>query len=160
MQQRQRGLVARLRTLEHLAEELAHDLKGPGQRMGELAALVRQTYKSQADERVSRWLTLIEQNSKELEDRVEGILAVARVGSRQETVCAIDPAAVVSEVLKWRAGSLTAMVASAMRRARIGGSRGTRPATPGACQRRRYARTVFRSRPHRRAAPCIPWAVA
>ena len=31
-QQKQRGLVTRLRQLEHLAETLAHDLKGPGDR--------------------------------------------------------------------------------------------------------------------------------
>ncbi|MEP6892075.1 MAG: CHASE3 domain-containing protein, partial [Nitrospirota bacterium] len=41
-QQKQRGLVTRLRQLEHLAETLAHDLKGPGARMEELARLLVQ----------------------------------------------------------------------------------------------------------------------
>jgi signal transduction histidine kinase/CHASE3 domain sensor protein len=133
MQEKQRGLTARLRTLEHLAEELAHDLKGPGQRMGELAALVRQSYESQVDERVTRWLTLIEQNSKDLEERVEGILAVARVGSRQEAVAAVDPALVLGEIMKSRAGELEG------RRAQID----VKPGFPMVACHGAYVRQVF-----------------
>jgi signal transduction histidine kinase len=116
-----------------LAEELAHDLKGPGQRMGELAALVRHSSESRADEWVTRWLTLIEQNSKDLEERVEGILAVARVGSRQEAVAAVDPGFVLGEVMKSRAGELEA------RRARID----VQPGFPMVACHGAYLRQVF-----------------
>lgn len=105
-QQRRRGLVTRLRQLEHLAETLAHDLKGPGARMEELARLLVQQYGGQLDDRTKRWLSLIEENSRDLVHRVEGILAVARVGTAQGAIKAIDPTTIVSEVLKARAGEI------------------------------------------------------
>lgn len=105
-QQRKRGLVTRLRQLEHLAETLAHDLKGPGARMEELVRLLVQQYGGQLDDRTKRWLSLIEENSRDLVHRVEGILAVARVGTAQGAIKAIDPTTIVSEVLKARAGEI------------------------------------------------------
>lgn len=105
-QQQQRGLVARLRQLEHLAETLAHDLKGPGARMGELARLLVQQYGGQFDDRTKRWLALLEENSRDLVQRVEGILTVARVGTGQGAITAVDPTAVIGDVLKARAGEL------------------------------------------------------
>jgi signal transduction histidine kinase len=65
------------------------------------------------DERGARWLALIEQNGRELVARVEGLLAVARVGARQEGVAAVDPGLVIGQVLKARAWELE------RRRARI-----------------------------------------
>jgi signal transduction histidine kinase/CHASE3 domain sensor protein len=105
-QQQQRGLVARLRQLEHLAETLAHDLKGPGARMGELARLLVQQYGGQFDDRTKRWLALLEENSRDLVERVEGILNVARVGTGQGAITAVDPAAIIGEILKARAGEI------------------------------------------------------
>ncbi len=112
-QQKQRRLVTRLRQLEHLAETLAHDLKGPGARMEELARLLVQQDSGQFDDRTKRWLSLIEENSRDLVQRVEGILTVAHVGADQEAVTAVDPTAIVGEVLKARAdeiGRLRAVV--------------------------------------------------
>jgi signal transduction histidine kinase/CHASE3 domain sensor protein len=106
VQQKQRGLLARLRQLEHLAETLAHDLKGPGARMEELAKLLVQQFAGQVDERTSRWLKLIQDNGSDLVQRVEGILAVARVGVGQGSVTAVDPTLVISEVLKGYAGEI------------------------------------------------------
>lgn len=105
-QQKQRGLLARLRQLEYLAETLAHDLKGPGARMEELAKLLVQQFAGQIDERASRWLKLIQDNGSDLVQRVEGILAVARVGVGQGSVTAVDPTLVISEVLKSHAGEI------------------------------------------------------
>jgi signal transduction histidine kinase/CHASE3 domain sensor protein len=102
-QQKQRGLSARLRQLEYLAETLAHDLKGPGARMEELARLLRRQYSGQVDERAARWLALIQENGEDLVRRVEGILEVARVGNGQGAVTAVDPSMVISDVLKERA---------------------------------------------------------
>lgn len=110
---KQKDLTVRLRHLEHLAETLAHDLKGPGERMEGLAALLAKEYRERLDDRGARWLSLIEQNGRELVARVEGLLAVARVGARQEAVVAVDPAHVIGEVLKTRAWELE------QRRARI-----------------------------------------
>ncbi|GIW54878.1 MAG: hypothetical protein KatS3mg082_1282 [Nitrospiraceae bacterium] len=104
--QKQKDLAARLRHLEHLAETLAHDLKGPGERMGGLASLVMKEYQARLDDRGARWLSLIEQNGRELAARVEGLLAVARVGSRQEAIAAVDPYLVINEVLKARSWQL------------------------------------------------------
>ena len=112
-QQKQRGLVTRLRQLEHLAETLAHDLKGPGARMEELARLLVQQDSGQFDDRTKRWLSLIEENSRDLVQRVEGILTVAHVGADQEAITAVDPTAIIGEVLKARAdeiGRLRAVV--------------------------------------------------
>ncbi|MDO9119625.1 MAG: ATP-binding protein [Nitrospira sp.] len=106
-QQKQRGLSARLRQLEHLAETLAHDLKGPGARMEELARLLRRQYSGQVDERAARWLALIQENGEDLVRRVEGILEVARVGTGQGAVAAVDPSMVISEVLKERAEEIS-----------------------------------------------------
>ena len=105
-QQQQRGLASRLRQLEHLAETLAHDLKGPGARMEELARLLVQEYGKQFDDRTKRWLALIEENGKDLVQRVEGILTVARVGTDLSAISAVDPNAIIGEVLKARAGEI------------------------------------------------------
>ena len=106
VEQRQRGLVARLQLLEHLAETLAHDLKGPGARMEELARLLVQQCGWQFDDRTNRWLSLIEENSRDLVQRVEGILTVARVGTDQGAITAVDPTVIINEVLKARAGEI------------------------------------------------------
>ncbi len=105
-QQKQKGLLARLRQLEHLAETLAHDLKGPGARMEELAKLLAGKISGQIDERTAKWLRLIQENGSEIVQRVEGILEVARVGAGQGAVAAVDPRLVIDEVLKAHAGEI------------------------------------------------------
>jgi signal transduction histidine kinase/CHASE3 domain sensor protein len=105
-EQRQRGLAARLQQLEHLAETLAHDLKGPGARMEELARLLVQQCGWQFDDRTNRLLSLIEENGRDLVQRVEGILTVARVGTGQGAITAVDPTAIIVEVLEARAGEI------------------------------------------------------
>lgn len=110
-QQKQRELITRLRQLEHLAETLAHDLKGPGARMEELARLLVQQDRGQFDDRTKRWLSLIEENGKDLVQRVEGIMTVAHVGVEQEAVTAIDPTAVIRQVLDARADEVRRLCA-------------------------------------------------
>jgi signal transduction histidine kinase/CHASE3 domain sensor protein len=112
-QQKQQRLVARLRQLEHLAETLAHDLKGPGARMEELARLLVQQNSGQFDDRTKRWLSLLEENGRDLVQRVEGILTVAHVGADQPAIAAVDPTVTIGEVLKARSdeiGRLRAVV--------------------------------------------------
>jgi signal transduction histidine kinase len=111
-QQKQRDLVARLRQLEHLAETLAHDLKGPGARMKELARLLIQQNSGQFDDRTKRWLSLIEENGKDLVQRVEGIMTIAHVGADQEAVTAIDPTAIIRHVLDLRADEIRRLCAT------------------------------------------------
>jgi signal transduction histidine kinase/CHASE3 domain sensor protein len=106
VQLKEKGLETRLRQLEHLAETLAHDMKGPGERMEGLAAVLLAEYGGRLDERATRWLKLIEQNGKELMDRVEHILEVARVGVGIESVEAVNPTTVINDVLKVRAEEL------------------------------------------------------
>jgi len=101
-----KGLQARLNQLEHLAETLAHDLRSPGERMGEFASLLVGEYGSRLDERATRWLRFIEENGKLLRERVEDILAVARIGGRTVSLEAVDPALVIQDVLKSRAGEM------------------------------------------------------
>ncbi|MBI5776319.1 MAG: CHASE3 domain-containing protein [Nitrospirae bacterium] len=101
-----KGLQARLRQLEHLAETLAHDLRSPGERMGEFAALLMGEYGNRLDERATRWLRFIEENGRLLRERVEDMLAVARIGGRTVAIEAVDPALVIQDVLKSRAGEL------------------------------------------------------
>ncbi len=105
-QQRGEGLVSRLRELERLAETVAHDLKAPGERMGDLASMLLEEYGGKLDERATRWLALIEANGKELSERVQDILTVARVGVRPEAVEPLDPATVINEVLQSTAADL------------------------------------------------------
>jgi len=112
VQEKQQGLLARLRQLEHLAETLAHDLKGPGARMEELAKLLVQQFAGRVDERASRWLKLIQDSGSDLVQRVEGILAVARVGVGQGSVAAVDPTLVIGEVLKDHAGDIQQLQAT------------------------------------------------
>jgi signal transduction histidine kinase/CHASE3 domain sensor protein len=99
-QQKQKGLLARLRQLEHLAETLAHDLKGPGARMEELATLLARKFSGQVDERTAKWLRLLQENGSDIVHRVESILEVARVGIGQGSVTAINPKLILNEVLK------------------------------------------------------------
>ena len=112
VQQKQRRLLARLRQLEHLAEALAHDLKGPGARMEELAKLLTQKFAGQVDERTAKWLRLLQENGKDIVERVEGILEVARVGTGQGAVTAVDPNEVLEGVLKTYAGEIERQGAS------------------------------------------------
>ena len=132
-QQQQRGLVARLRQLEHLAETLAHDLKGPGARMEELARLLVQQSGGQFDDRTKRWLALLEENSRDLVHRVEGILTVARVGIDQGAITAVDPNAIIGEVLKFRAGEIE----------RLGAVVDVDPALPLVACHGAYLRQIF-----------------
>lgn len=106
VQSKQRGLLSKLRHLEHLAETLAHDLKGPGARMEELARLLAQKFSGQVDDRTTRWLELIQENGRDIVRRVEGILSVARVGAGQGSVTAVDPRLVIEDVLKAQAGEI------------------------------------------------------
>lgn len=106
VEQKQRRLLSRLRQLEHLAETLAHDLKGPGARMEELAKLLVERVSGQVDERAARWLGLLQENGKDIVERVEGILEVARVGIGQGSVSAVDTRLVLDGVLKSYAGEI------------------------------------------------------
>lgn len=105
-QQKGQDVQARIRELEYLAEALAHDLKAPGERVEGLAALVRADSASHLSEQAQQWVSLIETNGKELRRRVEHILQVARIGVRATAVEAVDPAVVLQDVLKLRAGEL------------------------------------------------------
>jgi signal transduction histidine kinase/CHASE3 domain sensor protein len=107
-QQRGKGLEVRLRQFEHLAETLAHDLKAPGERVQGLVEMLSRAYVSSFDARGLRWLALLEQNAKELTERVHDILALARVGAGAEAVEAVDPAVVLRDILKQEAGTLEA----------------------------------------------------
>lgn len=81
--------------------------------MEELARLLVQQDSGQFDDRTKRWLSLIEENSRDLVQRVEGILTVAHVGADQEAITAVDPTAIIGEVLSARAdeiGRLRAVV--------------------------------------------------
>jgi signal transduction histidine kinase len=109
VQEKHQTVRSRVRQLEHLAETIAHDLKGPGQRMAEVASLLRREYAGKLDERGSQWLVLLEHNGKELTDRADGILAVARVGARRAGVTFVDPSAIICDVLKSYAGELEAV---------------------------------------------------
>lgn len=113
-----KGLQARLRQLEHLAETMAHDLRAPGERMGEFAALLMGEYGNRLDEQATRWLRFIEENGKLLRERVEDMLAVSRIGGRTVSLEAVDPALVIQDVLKSRAGELERQRAHV----RVGGS--------------------------------------
>ncbi|MBM4124283.1 MAG: HAMP domain-containing protein [Nitrospira sp.] len=103
---KEKGLESRLRRLEYLAEMLAHDLKAPGERMEEFASLLLKEYGEKLDARAARWLRLLEQNGRDMTERVHTILDVARVGAQRDAVEAVDPALVLNDVLKARAGDL------------------------------------------------------
>lgn len=104
--EKEKGFKSRLRRLEHLAETLAHDLKAPGERMEGIASLLLKEYGEKLDERAVRWLRLIESSGQDLTERIHTILDVARVGAQRGAVEAVDPALVLNEVLKARAGDL------------------------------------------------------
>jgi signal transduction histidine kinase len=106
--QKGKGFESRLKQLEHLAETLAHDLKSPGERMEGLSSLLLEKHGGKLDSETTRLLTLIRENGKMLSERIETILEVARVGAKHEAVEAVDPALVINDVLKSRAGELEA----------------------------------------------------
>ena len=105
-QEKGKGLQSRLRQLEHLAEMLAHDLKGPGERMEGFATMLRDAYGDRLDGRALRWLGLIEENGKELAERVQSIFELARVGASLSSVEAVNPAVALEDVTKQLSGSL------------------------------------------------------
>ncbi|MFO0775632.1 MAG: ATP-binding protein [Nitrospiraceae bacterium] len=98
----------RLHQLEQLGETLAHDLKSPAERMAGLVSLLRVELMGSMTERAQRLLDLIAQNGWALGQRVEQILALARVGGRQEALEAVDPNAVWDEILQARAAEIDA----------------------------------------------------
>ncbi|HJU03956.1 MAG TPA: GAF domain-containing sensor histidine kinase, partial [Nitrospiraceae bacterium] len=102
VQHKGKGYESRVRQLEYVAEMLAHDLKGPGERMSSLAAGLLAEYQGALNDRGDRWLKLMMENGRELTERIENILQIARVGARQGAVEAVDPAVVLKEVLQER----------------------------------------------------------
>lgn len=104
--QKEKRLESRLRQLEHLAETLAHDMKGPGERLGGLAAAMLANYGGQLDDRARRWLRIMDEEGQALGSRIENILEVARVGVLPSSLQAVDPRSVIEEVLKQRGGDL------------------------------------------------------
>jgi signal transduction histidine kinase len=101
-----RDLQSRIGELQHLAENLAHDVKAPGERIQGLASLLRADPDSQLGEEGIHWLALIDVYGKELSKRAEHILALARIGSSSIAVEAVDPAVIIRDVLKLRSGEL------------------------------------------------------
>jgi signal transduction histidine kinase len=101
-----KDLLKRLRHLENQAEMLAHDLKGPGERMEELADRLLIEYGGQMDERAVSWLRRMQTYGQDLGSRVEDILEVARLGAGSDAVEAVDPALIIDDILKARAGEL------------------------------------------------------
>lgn len=107
-QQRKKGLELRLKQLEHLAETLAHDMKAPGERMEGLSALLLSKFGEGLDPEAARLLRLIQESGRSLSERIETILDVSRLGAGLDAVEAVDPAPVIGDVLKARAGELEA----------------------------------------------------
>ncbi|MDE3018133.1 MAG: CHASE3 domain-containing protein [Nitrospirota bacterium] len=104
--QKERRLECRLQQLEHMAETVAHDMQGPGERLGGLANSLLIKYGDQLDDRARRWLHIMDEEGKELSARIDNILHIARIGARAATLEAVDPAIVIGDVLKQRAGEL------------------------------------------------------
>ena len=87
--------------------------------MEELAKLLAQKFSGQVDERTAKWLRLLQENGKDIVERVEGILEVARVGIGQGSVTAVDPRLVLDGVLKTYAGEIERLGAIGACRGRI-----------------------------------------
>ena len=101
-----RHIQTRIRELQHLAENLAHDVKAPGEQIEGLASLLRADPLSQLSDEGIHWLALIEVYSKELRKRVEHIFTLARVGSQSAAVEAVDPSVIIQDVLRLRGGEV------------------------------------------------------
>ncbi|HKN88371.1 MAG TPA: ATP-binding protein [Nitrospiraceae bacterium] len=104
--QKGRHVQTRIRELQHLAENLAHDVKAPGEQIEGLASLLRADPHSQLSDEGIHWLALIEVYSKELRKRVEHIFTLARVGSQSAAVEAVDPSVIIQDILRLRSGEL------------------------------------------------------
>ena len=72
------------------------------------ATMLRDMYGDKLDSRALRWLALIEENGRELTQRVQSIFELAQVGTALSAVQAVDPAVVLQDVIKQLAGSLEA----------------------------------------------------
>jgi signal transduction histidine kinase/CHASE3 domain sensor protein len=107
-ERRGESLGSRLKQLEQTAAMLAHDMKAPGERMEVLASMLLDEYRGRLDDRATRWLSLIQQNGKVLTEHMENILELARVGSIEQAIEAVDPAVVIDAALKARADELQA----------------------------------------------------
>ncbi|MDF2459615.1 MAG: putative Histidine kinase [Nitrospira sp.] len=82
--------------------------------MEELAKLLANKIGGQVDNRTAKWLRLLQENGKDIVERVEGILEVARVGTGQGSVTAVDPNVVLEGVLKSYAGQIEQQRASVL----------------------------------------------
>jgi signal transduction histidine kinase len=99
-EEKSKVLLKRLRHLEHQAEALAHDLKGPSDRVRQLATMLREDFGDRLDTKAQRWIGLLEFSSKEMVERVEGILNLARIGGKKLSLVAVDPNLVIHDVIK------------------------------------------------------------
>ena len=104
--QKGRHVQTRIRELQHLAENLAHDVKAPGERIEGLASLLRADPNSQLSDEGIHWLALIEVYGRELRKRIEQIFELARIGSQSTAVEAVDPSVIIQDVLRLRGGEL------------------------------------------------------
>jgi len=104
--QKGRHVQTRIRELQHLAENLAHDVKAPGERIEGLASLLRADPNSQLSDEGIHWLALIEVYGRELRKRIEQIFELARIGSQSTAVEAVDPSVIIQDILRLRGGDL------------------------------------------------------
>ncbi|MGH7254654.1 MAG: CHASE3 domain-containing protein, partial [Nitrospirales bacterium] len=77
---KEKAFEFRLKQLLSQAEILAHDMKAPSERMRQLATILCTEYGNNLDSNATRWLRLMEGESRELSARIQSMLEIARVG--------------------------------------------------------------------------------
>jgi signal transduction histidine kinase len=62
--------------------------------------ILREDFGDRLDVKAQKWIELLEFSSKEMVERVEGILNLARIGGKKLSLIAVDPSLVIYDVLK------------------------------------------------------------
>jgi signal transduction histidine kinase len=90
---------ARTVELESFIYTVSHDLKAPVVSMQGMASLLLEDWGGQVDERVRRYIHRIIHNANYMEELITGLLALSRIGRKQQNIVLADVKEVLAGIL-------------------------------------------------------------
>ena len=86
--------------VESIVSSMSHDLKAPVVSMAGLASMVRKKYASALDKKGEHYLDRIVSNAHYMEELIQGILTLAKIGSQRDNSVKVEVVTVLHEVLE------------------------------------------------------------
>jgi signal transduction histidine kinase len=95
----EKEVKARTQEIESFVYTVSHDLKAPIVSMQGMASLLLEDWGSQADEKIKRYIGRIIHNANYMEELITGLLALSRIGRKQQNIVRAEVKEVLGEIL-------------------------------------------------------------